>query len=142
MEDLLAELGRSGPEPGEDPKEAEEMRKAWEKMLVAGMDEKGTGLFGVDGPPANPPSAPASNALGPSAAGPSTSTTAQAKTELEFQKTIRQAMEKMKGSEEQLKVSMSFPHHTVTTKLKRSALPWRHNYRRGRRMLLILSPAS
>lgn len=110
MEELLAELGKAPAVPGEDPKEIEEMRKAWEKMMIAGMNASGvdendpSSLFsaGVN-PLASAPSAPTAKSAGPSAAGPSGSSS-EAKAEAEFQKTIRQAMEKLKDSEEHLKV--------------------------------------
>lgn len=119
MEELLNELGHA-PKEGEDPKELAAMREAWEKMLVAGMDSGGadptgaglSGLFGAGATPAGPPPppvpvAPKGASLNSSkphpTAGPSTSTASESKDE-DFQATIRQAMEKLKESDEALKV--------------------------------------
>lgn len=115
MEELLKELGQA-PQDGEDPKEIAAMREAWEKMLLAGMDERGTesigDLSGVSGgaPPtaANPTSSKNTTRSQP---GPSTSSTSNLNSsgDADFQKTIRQAMEKLKESDEALKV---FPFMT------------------------------
>lgn len=119
MEELLNELGH-GPPEGEDPKEFAAMREAWEKMLISGMDAQGTVPTGVDpsgifSTSAAPPSVPApkpassSSSKAPPVAGPSTSKPTGSKDE-DFQKTIRQAMDKLKESDETLKVCVAFIH--------------------------------
>ncbi|KAF8315010.1 hypothetical protein DL93DRAFT_956661 [Clavulina sp. PMI_390] len=107
MEELLTSLGQ-GPQNGEDPKELAAMREAWEKMLIAGMDgaDPGSAFGGLPpGQPSAPAAAPSTSAPSSTSApvpGPSKPTPAQAKNEA-FQDSIRQAMDKLKESEETLK---------------------------------------
>ena len=114
MTELLKELGQA-PKDGEDPNELANMREAWEQMLIAGMD-------GADGinlssmlsgtPPATNSTSPplkAKDAPTPSKAGPSSKPS-----ENNFQETIRQAMEKLKDSEDVLKVCDTCAFHWVT----------------------------
>ena len=103
---MLKELGQS-PKEGEDPQEIKEMREAWEKMLISGMDAGGAGgvnLPGMSGgtPPTAGPAPPPSKAKDDSAGSKSESSSKPDGND--FQKTIRQAVEKLKDSEEALKV--------------------------------------
>lgn len=106
MTELLKELGQA-PKDGEDPQEIEEMRQAWEKMLISGMDAGGAdgvnlpGVFGGTPPTAGPAPPPpkAKDVSADSKSGSSSKPDGN-----DFQKTIRQAMEKLKDSEEALKV--------------------------------------
>jgi hypothetical protein len=104
MAELLKELGQA-PKDGEDPHEIAEMRKAWERMLVASMDGgdadsvKLPGVFGGTPPSTNSGPPPSKDAPAISKAESSSKSG-----EKDFQQTIRQAMEKLKNSEEALKV--------------------------------------
>lgn len=101
MAELLKELGQA-PKDGEDPHEIAEMRKAWERMLVAGMDSGGADGVGLPGVLTGAP--PATNSGPPLPKDSSTAGSSSKSGGNDFQNTIRQAMEKLKDSEEALKV--------------------------------------
>lgn len=131
MEELLRELGQAPSSEGaageEDPEELKAMREAWEKMLIAGMDGTDDGglsaaMLGGAVPkaagPVPPPSAYKSSSAASkslpstSAAGSSTSKPS----EDNFQEKIRQAMDKLKESEDNVKVcfeSISLIHEDL-----------------------------
>lgn len=103
MAEWLQELGK-GPQEGEDPDELLAMREAWEKMLIAGMDGTdgagetlGEGAFVGPPPPPLPTSKPP---VPPVASGSRAKDPASEK----FQDKINSALEKLKDSEETLRV--------------------------------------
>lgn len=101
MEAMMKELvsGGVGTEGKPDPQE-KEMREAFEKMLVEDL-ETGPNAFGDSFPEFKP----TEKAAGTSReAGPSTASTSTGQAEDPFQKSIREAMERLKNSENSSKV--------------------------------------
>jgi hypothetical protein len=119
MEEWLKEIGKEVPKDSEEAKELVQMREAWEKMLIAGMngadvDENDPASLFSSGGLSNP-LAPATASgtksvpvAEPSAPRQSPSSPYATKANSDFQSTIRQAMEKLKNSESNLKVSAIF----------------------------------
>lgn len=123
MESLMKELAGSTAGVTVDPERERDMREAWEKLIISDLEGGPAGLLGKDLPEFKGASsgAGATSAAAAGKAGTSTPGAGNAADEA-FQKTIREAMDRLKTSDDSLKVRALWGAF-VTCPLRLTAVP-------------------
>ncbi|KAG8898139.1 Peroxisome chaperone and import receptor [Tulasnella sp. 403] len=110
MESLMKELAAAGVEgPPPDPAKEKEMREAFEKMLIADLEGGPNPFEGLSDPfkgnPSPAPSAPPRPGTSNARANPTASSASGSSSKVDdaFQRTIKEAMDRLKTSEDTLK---------------------------------------